>query len=215
MYEPESLLFICHLHLHENFQRSLIRPHSNRTSRRGLEQTNCQPPIQPSNTLRPHNHRNTTKHPSILGDITMHIQKPRRTLHLQPLSHQIQRKHARFRQHARHDPRNSITRPEGEMLGTRQRRPQRLVCREEETHIRHDLPDSRAASAEEPARAFFVCDIADRREQREVDAFASLCGEACAQEIERVCGGCGDAAGNGAGEEGFDGLGGSVGAELG
>ena len=128
----------------------------------------------------------------------MHVHKPRRTLHLQPLPHQIQRKHACFRQHTRHNPRNGITRTKGEMLGTRQRRPQRLIRREEEAHIRHDLPNSRAAAAEEPARAFFVCDIADRREEREVDAFAALCGEACAQEIERVCGGCGDAAGDGA-----------------
>ena len=101
------------------------------------------------------------------------------------------------------------------MLGTRQRRPQRFVRREEKTHIRHDLPDSRAAAAEEPARTFFLRDIANRREEREVDAVAALCGEACTQEIEWVCGGCGEATGNGACEERFDGLRGSVGAKLG
>lgn len=126
-----------------------------------------------------------------------------RALDLQPLPHQIEREHPRFCQHACYDSRRGVAGAEGEVPDLADDGPQRLVCCEEETHVRNDLSHGGGAATEEPARTFVLGDVEYGATQGRVDALVTLRGEACAEQVQRVCRCGGDTASYGAGDEGF------------
>lgn len=191
-------------HLLQNPQRPLISPHRHRTRRRRLHQTDRQPPIQAPNPLPPHHRPHRARHALRNRNIPPTIPAPRRPLNLQPLPDQIERKHARLGRHGRQHARRRVARPERQ-LQPRQRRPQRFVRREEEPHVRHHLADAGAEALEEPTRAFRPRNVPDAVQERGVDSVGALRGEARAEEVEWVSGRRRDGAGDGAGDEGFEG----------
>lgn len=139
----------------------------------------------------------------VLGDVRVHVSRSGRALNLQTLPHQVQREDAGLGQHAGYHTRDCIARAEWEIVELAQGHAERLVRREEEAHVGHDLGDGGRAAAEETRGPFLLGDVPDRRQQGRVDPIVPLGGEASAEEVERVCGSCSDAACHRARDEGF------------
>lgn len=132
----------------------------------------------------------------------MHIAPACGPLHLDPLPHQIQRKRPRLGHDTRHRARHRTARTKRQFQPA-QMRPQRLVRRKEEAHIRNNLRQPGAQPAEKPPRAFLAPDLRHGAPQAGVDAVVALRGEPRAQQVQRVGSRGGRAAADGARDEGL------------
>lgn len=163
--------------INQQVQNPLVSPHGDRTIGRRLEQTNRQPPIQAPDAAHPHDLAHRVQRAGRLGDVLVDVAAARRALHLDALAHEVEREHGRLRGDAREHARRRVAAPEGQAQVVPvppERHAQRLVRREEQPHVRHDLGEGGRQAPEEPPDPLVPRDVPHRPPQRRVHAVVAL-----------------------------------------
>lgn len=192
--------------VYHELQRSLICPHSNGAARRRLDEADGKSLVQTAEALARDYGAQGAQSRFILGNITVHVARPRRALHLDALAHQVQREHGRLGNDTTSNTGRGITRAPWK-LHVGNAHLECLVRHEEDAHVRYDLRKRGRDAAEEAAGALVLVYRSDGAEQAAVDLVGALGGEARAQQIERVGHDGGGGAGGGARDEALGGVG--------